>query len=57
MKEAFDIPNSPEGTTFLNWWDEASTDDRDAVMKLAIDHDITMLEAQKKREATVEEAE
>jgi len=56
-KEAFNVPDSPEGTTFLNWWEEAPSGDRDTVMKLAIDHNITVLEAQKKQEAVVEEAE
>ena len=55
MKEAFDIPNSPEGASFLNWWDSAKTKDRDALMKLALDNNITMLEAQNKKESTEEE--
>lgn len=57
LKEALAIPNTPEGARFLTWWDTATTGDRDSLMKVALKHDISMLDAVKKREAIVEEIE
>ena len=56
-KEALAIPNTPEGANFTTWWDGASSDDRDSLMKVALKYDISMLDAVKKKDAIVEEIE
>ena len=55
IKEALDIPHTPEGASFMTWWDDARRDDRNAVIKLALEHNISMLEARQKKEAIIEE--
>lgn len=44
-KISFDVPRTHEGAQFMGWWDDATRNQRDQVMKLAHDAKITVVEA------------
>lgn len=47
LKEAagFDVPATPEGIEFQQWWAKTSATERDQLMKTAYAHNISLLEA------------
>ena len=45
QRETFDVPLSVAGTNFMTWWDKASSDERDTVLKLAHDKNVCVTEA------------
>jgi len=45
QRESFDVPLSEAGSRFMTWWDKASSDERDAVLKLAYDRNVCVTEA------------
>ena len=47
-KVSFDVPRTLEGARFMNWWDTAERNQRDQVMKLAHDENVTIVEALEK---------
>lgn len=55
-KEAFDIPDSTEGHKFMAWWERARPNERDGVMKIALDRNISVVDALKAKDDD-EEAE
>lgn len=44
-KEAFDIPDTTEGHKFMAWWESARPDERDTVMKTALNRNISVIDA------------
>lgn len=52
LKEAnYDIPNTPEGAKFTLWWDTARDHEKRAVLRLAHDANIDVLEAKMRLES------
>ena len=49
-KEAFDVPDSADGHKFLAWWEDAGSGERDDVMKIALDRDISIVDALKAKD-------
>jgi hypothetical protein len=47
-KVSFDVPRTIEGGRFMNWWDSATRNQRDQVMKTAHAENITVVEALEK---------
>jgi hypothetical protein len=56
-KEAFDVPDSPEGHAFLVWWDDALAEEQSHVTKLALERDVSIVDAWKAKDDDDEEAE
>lgn len=45
--EYFEVPHTSDGVEFMDWWEKAASDDRDALMKQAYDNNIGIVEALK----------
>ena len=50
MKTAsdFDVPNTRDGHDFMAWWEKAKRSDRDGIMKVAFDNNVSIVDAFKK---------
>ena len=41
----FDVPNTPEGVEFQQWWEKAAAKERDNLMRKACNDGVSLLEA------------
>jgi hypothetical protein len=56
VKESnYDLPNTPEGIKFSLWWDRALGHEKRAVLRLAHEDDISVMEALSKIEKSIPE--